>query len=165
MAKSEPNQTETLTQPLGERGYFETKARVPITESILTQISADAKDIAAQLYEKLGERKELNDEIKKLELRQDEILKDIQTMTHQVDIMAKWFYNWDEDYKRLIGVYEGKEIVINQVDLTSMDRQMKLDDAIHQAEELKKQNEAEPVNPAHYEIPTDDGAPEAEAAE
>ena len=140
MSKSEP--PETLTQPLAERGYFETKARVPITQSILDQLSNEAQVIIKGLLDLNVEKSAITNKIKDLEKKADEIFSDIATKTHQVDIMAKWFFNWDEDYKRLIGVYEGKEIIINQVDLTSVDRQMKLDDAIQQAKDEQGPTEA-----------------------
>ena len=135
LAYSTGTKAETLTQPLGERGVFETKARVPITQEILIQISEVATIISRELIQAMLERKTANDKVKELEARQAEILEDIQTMTHQVTLDAKWVFDWDNDIKRLIGIHAGKEIIINTVDITSMDRQLKLDDAIQQAKD------------------------------
>lgn len=151
-AHAEPD---TLTQPLGERGDFETKAEVHVDDELYEAMADELKGLIKQIADKSVEAKGIKKELDELNAKMDEIVTDLANKKTKVTIMGHWEYDWDNDVKRLRGKYKGNEIIVSTVDLTPFDRQMKLDDAIDKAQELKNQNSPEKQRPERYQIPSE----------
>lgn len=113
---------------LGDK--IKTLARVPINdEAELKKLSDEAQDCEITLRNQKDDLKLKKDEIKESMKRQAQIITDIIEMKHSVEVDAQWRIDWNRNRKDLVGFYNGTEIYIEEgIELTEMDRQLKLPD-------------------------------------
>lgn len=107
---------------------FSTYARVDLDDDELKELSDAAIENDKVLREKMIQLKDLKQDIKELKKQQDGFLIDLRELKHTVTVEAWWQYDWDGNEKILWGKHRGRDICLERIELSDLDRQLRLGD-------------------------------------